>query len=295
MSEIDTDASDKDASGKNPDPQSASQIEPIKVSRSRRPSSPAWSLDQHRDSGLRTEYFISDDDNIWSIPWANLMMVLFAIVFMLISLQSRDSQTQTTVVGMSATHQPASQQSVNPVPIGKAHSTDTVSQLSLPSAATAVTPTSLLVHITKSLGVADNGQVTTTQMPDQSIKLSLAADMLFESNTAQLTQQAHVILDQVSGLLHNMQRQIHIVGHTDDQAVASERYQDNWALSLARASAVTRYLIDPGKINGARFIVSGRAQYAPLASNLIASSRAMNRRVDIIITPGTYPPVESKS
>ena len=44
------------------------------------------------------------------------------------------------------------------------------------------------------------------------------------------------------------------------------------------------YLIDAGQLDPTRFTVMGRGQYAPVAANDNDSKRALNRRVEIIIT-----------
>jgi chemotaxis protein MotB len=74
------------------------------------------------------------------------------------------------------------------------------------------------------------------------------------------------------------------VGHTDDRAINTAMFPSNWELSLVRASRVARYLIDAGGIDPARFMVTGRGEYDPASANSDGRSRALNRRVEIIIT-----------
>ena len=61
-------------------------------------------------------------------------------------------------------------------------------------------------------------------------------------------------------------------------------FPSNWELSLARASRVARYLIDASGIDPARFMVAGRGEFEPVSANSDEQSRALNRRVEIIIT-----------
>ncbi len=81
---------------------------------------------------------------------------------------------------------------------------------------------------------------------------------------------------------------MHVVGHTDDHPINTDAFPSNWELSLVRASRVARYLLDAGgDIDPARFVVMGRGQYAPTVPNSNEGARALNRRVEIIITRST--------
>jgi chemotaxis protein MotB len=298
MPEMDTSDNDKDTSLEADDSQAPAQTEAVNTRISPWALSPAQAADPFRGVGLGIDLSNHDDDNLWSIPWANLMMVLFAIVFMLISLQSKEYNEAAT--DSLATDQQVAGQSANTITVKNTAPIYTGSQQSTTSASPqqrdreSVNSTVILAQIENAIATSKGDRVSTTVTDDRSIKLSLAVDMLFKADTTELTQQARIILQQLSVPLRDIQHHIHIIGHTDDQNVDAGLYADNWALSLAHASAVTRHLIESGKIEADRFTIMGRAQYDPLTSNLIASSRAINRRVDIIITLDVYPPAEKK-
>lgn len=73
---------------------------------------------------------------------------------------------------------------------------------------------------------------------------------------------------------------VQVVGHTDNVGTAAFNRQ----LSLDRASAVARILVAEG-VNGGRVTYAGRGLSEPIATNGTAQGRAMNRRVEIVITP----------
>lgn len=73
---------------------------------------------------------------------------------------------------------------------------------------------------------------------------------------------------------------VRVVGHTDN--VGSMAY--NMELSRERALAVARILIRYG-VASSRITYSGRGFAEPIASNSTANGRAMNRRVEVVITP----------
>ena len=298
MPEMDTSDNDKGTSAEADVSLSPAQSETEKARISPWAPGPSQTADPFRDLGLRHDVSNNDDDNLWSIPWANLMMVLFAIVFMLISLQSKEANETTT--DSVITEQAVQGQNASTITVKNSAGIYTRSQQSTTTTTRHRNPeyvnnTVILAQIENAIATSKSDRIRTTVTDNQSIKLSLTVDMLFKAGTAELTQQARIILQQLSVPLKDTPHHIHIIGHTDDQKVDSGPYTDNWDLSLAHASAVTRHLIESGKVEADRFTIIGRAQYDPLTSNLIASSRALNRRVDIIMTLDAYPPAEKKS
>jgi chemotaxis protein MotB len=59
---------------------------------------------------------------------------------------------------------------------------------------------------------------------------------------------------------------------------------DNWDLSVMRATSITRILMKAG-VSPEQITASGRSEYVPLASNELAENKQKNRRTEIIITP----------
>jgi len=73
---------------------------------------------------------------------------------------------------------------------------------------------------------------------------------------------------------------ISIEGHTDNTGTANY----NRILSQRRANAVADILVNNG-VPPARLYAVGRGENEPVASNLSATGRAQNRRVEIVIRP----------
>jgi chemotaxis protein MotB len=74
-----------------------------------------------------------------------------------------------------------------------------------------------------------------------------------------------------------------VEGHTDNVPVIKSSYTNNWALSQARAKAVTEQLVDKlGVPAEAIKETLGVAFYKPIAPNS-GKSREKNRRVDVIV------------
>lgn len=73
---------------------------------------------------------------------------------------------------------------------------------------------------------------------------------------------------------------IQVVGHTDNEGEAGY----NQALSERRANSVAA-ILQSGGVASIRVTTTGRGENQPVASNLTPEGRALNRRVEIIVTP----------
>ncbi len=101
---------------------------------------------------------------------------------------------------------------------------------------------------------------------------------LFEYNSAKLTQDARLALDQAAYDLRRIPaKRIEVAGHTDSRG--SKKY--NVKLSQRRALSVTEYLVKQG-IPSDRLVVLGYGESLPIASNDTAAGRAANRRVELV-------------
>ena len=98
-----------------------------------------------------------------------------------------------------------------------------------------------------------------------------------------------VIMPENYSLLSKVQRAIRtfgepdviIGGHTD--STGSEDLNEH--LSQKRADAVRQYFVANGTLPYEKIIAVGYGSMRPLASNATESGRAINRRIDVIITP----------
>ena len=111
-------------------------------------------------------------------------------------------------------------------------------------------------------------------------QLKLLDKIYFEFNEARIQSQSFPLLDQVANVLreHPEIGVISIDGHTDN--VGSAEYNDR--LSLARSSAVRKYLIEKG-VGGSRLAARGFGFSQPATSNATPSGRDFNRRVEFNI------------
>ena len=130
---------------------------------------------------------------------------------------------------------------------------------------------------------------TSTQAGSKDITVTLASDVTFASDSADLTPAADTQLQTVADQLDQYPDggTLTIVGHTDD--VQDDAY--NQTLSDKRANAVKTKLQQLTKLDKWKTSVSGKGESQPKIKDTTDEARAANRRVEITLTPtgGTTP------
>ena len=124
-------------------------------------------------------------------------------------------------------------------------------------------------------------EVNITQLPDQSTKIDVAADVTFDSGSATLRPGAMNTYAKIAANLKQYPNTvIHVVGHTDSDG--ADDY--NQGLSERRAASVANFLIGQG-VDPSRIRQEGRGEREPIASNATEDGKRRNRRVDIVVKP----------
>lgn len=121
---------------------------------------------------------------------------------------------------------------------------------------------------------------------DGKVYVSLSEQLLFQSGSTNVNKKGREALLNLAGVL-NKEKDITamIEGHTDNVPIRTSRIQDNWDLSVLRATEVVRILIWGGKVDPAQLIAAGRGSHLPIASNENKEGKKLNRRTEIILTP----------
>lgn len=118
------------------------------------------------------------------------------------------------------------------------------------------------------------------------VYVSLSDKLLFKSGSDVINPAAETVLAKVAQILNDYDdMDILIEGHTDNVPISTACIQDNWDLSVKRATSVARTLQNKFSVNPTRLTAGGRSEYMPKADNAVADNRKLNRRTEIIITP----------
>ncbi len=133
-----------------------------------------------------------------------------------------------------------------------------------------------------------------TRIDTQGLVITLLSDKAYyDSGSAQLRPETKRLLDVVGAQIVAVRNDVRVEGNTDDVPIATASYPTNWELSAARATGVTRYLVERDRIVPTRISFAGYGEYRPRVANDSAAHRQQNRRVDIVILSGKDAPAES--
>jgi chemotaxis protein MotB len=117
------------------------------------------------------------------------------------------------------------------------------------------------------------------------VYVSLQENLLFPSGSAVVNPKGKQALGTLAQVLNtNPDMNVVVEGHTDSIPIRG-RYEDNWALSVARATAIVRLLTNTYKVDPTRVTASGRSKCEPVDANQTAEGRQRNRRTEIILAP----------
>jgi outer membrane protein OmpA-like peptidoglycan-associated protein len=129
--------------------------------------------------------------------------------------------------------------------------------------------------------LSDTG--VTVMRVGETIVLSMPGSATFASGSSDVESKFYPVLDSVVVVLDEFnQTYVDVIGHTDSKG--SKEY--NQRLSEKRARSVAHYLESRAVISE-RVAADGMGEADPIASNDTREGRAMNRRVEIKLTPVT--------
>ncbi|QYA25757.1 OmpA family protein [Gramella sp. MT6] len=118
------------------------------------------------------------------------------------------------------------------------------------------------------------------------VYVSISDKLLFDSGRYNITPRAKEVLGKVATVVKNKPNiEFMVEGHTDDKPISTSMFEDNWDLSVKRATSVVRVLQDDFGVEPARMTAAGRSYYIPVATNETAEGRAKNRRTRIVVLP----------
>ena len=118
------------------------------------------------------------------------------------------------------------------------------------------------------------------------VKISVSDKLLFNTASFRVNQKAYPLLGKLAEIIKSEpSMDVMVEGHTDSRTINTSVVQDNWDLSVKRATSITRILQNKFGVDPAQLIASGRSSYKPLVENTNNENRALNRRTQIIILP----------
>lgn len=134
-------------------------------------------------------------------------------------------------------------------------------------------------------GFQNNG--LTVNERNGKVYVSMDERLLFKTAEWKVDEKGKQALKNIAEVLaQNTDINVLVEGHTDDVPMhGSGQVKDNWDMSVMRATAVTKILLQNKSIDPKRITSAGRGEYAPLEKGKTSEIRQKNRRTEVILTP----------
>lgn len=118
------------------------------------------------------------------------------------------------------------------------------------------------------------------------VMINISDKLLFKSGSYKLSSKADNILNKLAEVINSEpSMEVMVEGHTDSKTISTELFQDNWDLSVKRATSIVRILQNEYKVDPSKLIAAGRSSYVPLVENDSKENMSKNRRTRIVIIP----------
>lgn len=118
------------------------------------------------------------------------------------------------------------------------------------------------------------------------VMISVFENVLFNTASYSVKKESYGLLEKLANIIKSEPSiDVMIEGHADSRKIKNEVVQDNWDLSVKRATSIVRILQEKYNVDGKRLIASGRGSTIPLMPNTSEENRLKNRRTKIMIIP----------
>ena len=131
------------------------------------------------------------------------------------------------------------------------------------------------------------GKGLTVEQRNGKVYISMENKLLFNSGSWAVGTEGRRAVQQLGNVLgENPEVAILIEGHTDNVPYkGNSQLKGNWDLSTKRATAIVNILRENKAIIPENLTAAGRGEYAPIATNDTPEGKAINRRIEVILTP----------
>jgi len=118
------------------------------------------------------------------------------------------------------------------------------------------------------------------------VMISVSDKLLFNTGSYRINSKANPLLQKLAEVINaEPSLQVMIEGHTDPRSISTGVLQDNWDLSVKRATSIVRKLQEEYNVAPEKMIAAGRASYMPIVENDSPENMAINRRTRIVLIP----------
>jgi chemotaxis protein MotB len=229
----------------------------------------------------------------WLVSYADFITLLFAFFVVMYAI-SQVNEEKYRVLSDTLTETFSRAAIVQPPATGVAAPSDGLPlPIELPVARTgsgegdarsALPPELLRVseRIEQELSTLLDQRLITLRGNQEWLEIELSSSLLFASGSADLNNDALILLGQIAAILRGQGFAVRVEGFTDNVPIGNAPFQSNWALSAARATSVVELFIEEG-FAPFQLMAAGYGEFQPIADNHTEEGRARNRRVVLMV------------
>ncbi|WP_010521790.1 OmpA/MotB family protein [Aquimarina agarivorans] len=141
-------------------------------------------------------------------------------------------------------------------------------------------------NLSNSVEGLDNDDDVDIKVDETVVMITVSDKLLFNSGSFRVNRKAYPLLEKLANVIKSEpSMDVMIEGHTDSRTIRTDILEDNWDLSVKRATSIIRLLQNKYEVAPEQLIASGRSSYMPLTDNSTKENRAKNRRTRIVILP----------
>lgn len=232
-----------------------------------------------------------ENHEAWIIPYADMVTLLFAFFVVMYALSLQDQEKLKAVSESLSNAFLGTKSGAN-----KSTQMDILGLEGMPPVARRfvmkqnITNQEIIEEIKKTLeqegfDVIFQEEATPIQfrIDERGVVISISAGYLFGENSTEIPPELYPVISIVADVIKQTERLTLVEGHTDSLPVAGSAFYDNWDLSVLRASAMVKLLINEFQVQPQLLTASGYAEHKPIADNQTQAGRAQNRRVDVLM------------
>lgn len=118
------------------------------------------------------------------------------------------------------------------------------------------------------------------------VMISISDKLLFNTASYRVNPKANDLLQKLADVINSEPSlEVMVEGHTDPRSINTAVLEDNWDLSVKRATSIVRMLENKFNVAPEKLIAAGRGSSIPLVENDSSENMAKNRRTRIVLIP----------
>ena len=208
----------------------------------------------------------------WSVPWSDLMMIMFVVFAVLFIYSSTHKELKD---------QPAPPQAK----VAETKAPTDPMQAFLGQLNDPVTPGQGFQNTAEggreTYYQSDNLGIKVVRETDRQVRVFLRGDLFFTPGGDHLSGASAPYLARIAEILRVSTGAVLVVGHAADGEAKTPA--ESLGLSARRAASVAEYFIRTANLDPSRFLITGRGAFQPEAPATDADAQRRNRRVEVLV------------